>query len=66
MGDITDTRDELKAKGRQVGGDVKRNVGEATGDRQLQGEGRIEHARGVAEEKVTEGKRDVRKFGGGD
>ena len=51
--------DEMEGKWEQVKGSVKDTVGEATGDRELEAEGEVQHAEGETQETWGKFKRGV-------
>jgi uncharacterized protein YjbJ (UPF0337 family) len=53
-------KDRLKGMGNKIKGDVKRAVGEATGDTKLQGEGHADKAKGKVQNAVGGAKDAVR------
>jgi uncharacterized protein YjbJ (UPF0337 family) len=54
-------KDEVKGKLEQAKGYVKNKVGKATGDRDLEAEGKVQQGAGKVQEKVGEGRRKVGK-----
>lgn len=52
-------KDEVEGKWEQVKGSVKDTVGEATGNKDLEAEGEVEHAEGEAKESWGQFKRGV-------
>ena len=52
-------RDETEGTWEQIKGTVKDKVGEATGDRELEAEGEIQHAEGESQETWGKFKRGV-------
>lgn len=52
-------KDEAEGKWEQVKGTVKEKVGEATGDRELEAEGDVQHAEGETQETWGKFKRGV-------
>jgi uncharacterized protein YjbJ (UPF0337 family) len=53
-------KDRLKGMGNKIKGDVKKAVGEMTGDASLEAEGHKDKAKGHVQEKVGEAKDTVR------
>ncbi len=52
-------KDEVEGTWEKVKGTVKDKVGEATGDRELEAEGEVQHAEGEAQDTWGETKRKV-------
>lgn len=55
----TPNKDELEGKFEQAKGWVKEQIGEATGDRELEAEGEVQHAEGETQETWGKFKRGV-------
>lgn len=53
-------KDRLKGVGNQIKGDVKKGVGEMTGDASLEAEGHMDKAKGKVQQGVGEAKDKVR------
>ncbi|WP_137181020.1 CsbD family protein [Roseomonas sp. AR75] len=53
-------KDRLKGMGNQVKGEVKKTVGEMTGNERMEAEGHVDKAKGKVQEKVGEAKDGVR------
>jgi uncharacterized protein YjbJ (UPF0337 family) len=53
-------KDRLKGMGNQVKGEVKKTVGELTGNERMEAEGHLDKAKGKIQEKVGEAKDAVR------
>jgi uncharacterized protein YjbJ (UPF0337 family) len=52
--------DDLKGKGRHLGGKIKEEVGELLGDREMETEGRLSQAEGIAEQDAARAEEDLR------
>jgi len=52
-------KDEVRGKADQIKGDVKRKIGELSGDEDLRNEGEADHAAGEIEEGIGKGRRKV-------
>jgi uncharacterized protein YjbJ (UPF0337 family) len=52
-------KDELKGKGKQIKGDIKQRVGNATGNERLRDEGAADELEGNVQNKFGEGRRKV-------
>ena len=54
-------KDEVKGKWEQAKGYTKKKVGKATGNRDLETEGKVQQAAGKAQEEIGKGHRKVEK-----
>jgi uncharacterized protein YjbJ (UPF0337 family) len=52
-------KDELEGKAKKTKGYVKEEIGEATGDKELESEGRAERAAGATKETIGKGREKV-------
>ena len=52
--------EKAKGKGEEIKGKIKKNVGDATGNKEMQGEGMAEEAKGKGRQKVDDAKRTIK------
>jgi uncharacterized protein YjbJ (UPF0337 family) len=57
--EVSMNKDELKGKGKQIKGDIKQRIGNATGDNRLRDEGTADELEGNVQNKFGEGRRKV-------
>lgn len=56
---LSSLSDNLKSMGNKMKGEVKESVGKATNDPKLRAEGKLDHLKGEAQEKMAELKENI-------
>jgi uncharacterized protein YjbJ (UPF0337 family) len=57
----TSDEDRLNSAGNTIGGKVKETAGVVTGDRQLEGEGKLQQVKGAVQDKVADVKDAIKR-----
>jgi uncharacterized protein YjbJ (UPF0337 family) len=52
--------EKVKGKGEEIKGKIKKNVGDATDNERMQGEGMAEEQKGKGRQKVSDAKRKIK------